>query len=300
MALLVNGAGVSAADPILKGLGIKLAFAASSIDIASVTNAWLDNAAGFPGTNSVRTSLSPDPDSVFTAGTTGSYNDTNDQVTISDTTGLAAGDAIFLSHASITDGIYVIGSVVNGTDITLRGDPLDGSGALSNMSYQVAYVYDGVAGTAPSVSDAAGDENFFKAEAADSVPVSTQASDTFWVRDSPAGALLVAIDSQSYTGSTTSDPTPTLDVLSGWANEGGVETVELVSASGIEWGDTGVAERTLTTAETQGLSLTGGDGLKTATLRLRAFTGSAVFVDVPLSITLDTSGPTLVLTAFAR
>src|SRR5210317_1875925 len=59
MALLVNGAGGSAADPILHGLRAQFVFGTSSFDVATVTNAWMDQAPGFPGTSSISASLTP-------------------------------------------------------------------------------------------------------------------------------------------------------------------------------------------------------------------------------------------------
>lgn len=299
MPLLVNGAGGSAADPILKGLGLTLAAAAESVDIATVTDAWIDTSAGFPGTNSVRSSLSPDPDTVFTAGINGSYNNTSGELNIGDTTGLSAGDALYLSHAAITSGIYRIESVESGTSVTIENDPFGGADR-TNVVYQVAYVYDAVAGTAPVSSSGAGQINYWKFEGQDEFGLDGEGSDSFYVRDEPNGSAFIAIGGGNYTGNVLTDATPALNVLGGWANKGGVATIEIVSASGIEWGDGGTAERSLSSAESAGLSLTGGDGEKTATLRLRSLQGSSVSKDVAVSVTLDTTGPSIVVAVFAR
>lgn len=297
--LTINGAGSTASDPILKDLGIKLAAGASTMDIAGSISAWIDQAAGFPGTTSITANLSPDPTTVFLAGTTGAYDNGTGQLNVGDTTGLAAGDAIYLDHAAITNGIYLIASVVNATDITIENDPFVGANR-TNVAFQIAYVYDAVTGTSPVETSGAGQVNYFKFQGDDDAAQTGQGEDSFYVRTEPAGSLFIAIDGGDYTGQTVSDPSPSLVVLSGWTSKGGIATVEITSASGVEWGDGGVAERTLTSAETAGLSLTGGDGLKTATLRFRAKQGSAVFKDVAISVTLDTTGPTIVLAAFAR
>ena len=300
MSLRVNNAGGTAADPILDGLRVALFFGASTMDIAQINDAWLDQAGGFPGTNSVQASLSP-ASTVMTAGVAGSYTHATQQLAISSTAGLSAGDGIFLSHASITDGIYVIATVVDGTTITLRSNPF--SADQTGVAYQVAWKYEQTAGTAPIASSGAGAINYFKAFVQDGSALTTEAVDSFYVRDAPAGADYVALDGGSYTGQTFNDTALTLAVLAAWANKGGVATAELVNHSGqavnnFTWGDGGTQERPLTAAETAGLLMSVGDGNKYGALRFRSLEGSASYVDVDLSAVLDTTGPSVVFVAF--
>jgi len=230
MALLVNGAGGSAADPILHGLRAQFVFATSSFDVATVTNAWMDQAPGFPGTSSISASLTPTAATII-SGVTGSYADTPDQLTIGSTTGLATDDAIYLSHASITDGIYLIASVVDGTTITLQSDPFAGGGDQTGISYQVGWSFIEDIGTAPISSDAAGDENYFKARVADGSANTTDAFDTFWARTAPTGSAYIALDGLTYTGQTFSDNVFTLSILASWTNKGGISHVALANHS---------------------------------------------------------------------
>lgn len=302
MAILVNGAGTTAADPILNGLRAQLVFGTNSFDIATVTNAWVDQAAGFPGTNSVSASLTPTAATII-AGTTASYNDTTDQLTISSTTGLAADDAIYLSHASITDGFYRIASVVNGTDITLQNDPLAGGGAQSNISYQVAWSFIENMGTAPIVSSAGGTENFFKARVQDGSANQTDASDTFFVRNAPAGSGYIALDGLDYTGQTFSDPALTLAILSAWTNNGGISHVEMANHSvqtvnNFTWtSGGGVEERTIASAESSGITASGGDGAKYGRLLFKTQAGGTA-LGVDIDATIDTAGPSVLFTAY--
>ncbi len=301
--LLVNGAGGSAADPILSGLGIVLAFAASSMDVAAVNDAFIDQASGFPGTNSVKASLTPAA-TVLTSGASGGYNDTTKQWSIGDTTNLSANDPVYLSHGSITDGIYLVASVVNGTDVTVVGNPLNGAGNQSNIAYQVGWSWQGAAGGAPSQSSAGGTQNWFKADVEDAGTIATQFEDSFFVRNAPATASdYIALEGGAYTGQTVSDNLHTLQILSGWSNAGGVAYVEMANHSGqgvnnFTWqtgGGTG--EKTLAEAE-GGLQASAGDGMKYGRLLLKAYSGG-VAVGVDIDINVDTAGPTVVMAAFA-
>ena len=300
MPLLLNGAGASAADPILKNLGLGLVFFASSLDVATVNGAWIDQASGFPGTNTVASSLSP-ASSVITAGTAGGYNDTTKQYTVSDTTGLSAGDPLFLSHAAITDGIFEIASIVNGTDVTVQNNPLDGSGAQTNIAYQVGWRYDGAAGTAPMASSAGGTQNWFKAETETAATVVTQYEDTFFVRDAPAGSAFIAVDGGDYTGQIGASNALTLAILSGWTNQGGVVSVEMANhsvqtANDFTWtSGGGTGEVALATAES-GLTASAGDGAKYGRLLFRGLTGSAYTVGVDIDYTVDSAGSVLSMT----
>jgi hypothetical protein len=302
MALLVNGAGSSAADPILHGLRAQFVFATSSFDVSTVTNAWMDQAAGFPGTSSVSGSLTPTTATII-SGVAGSYGDTPDELTIGDTTGLAADDAIYLSHASITDGIYLLASVVDGTKVTLQNDPFAGGGDQTGISYQVGWSFIEDIGTAPISSDGTGVQNYFKARVEDGSANQTDAFDTFYARTAPAGSAYIALDGLTYTGQTFSDAVLTLSILSGWTNNGGISHVALAnhsvqSVNNFTWtSGGGTAERTLASAESSGITASGGDGAKYGAFEFKAkASGQALSVDFDL--TVDTAGPVLVLTAF--
>lgn len=298
MALLVNGAGASAADPILKGLGIRLIFGASSMDIASITNAWIDQAAGFPGTNSVSGSLSP-ATSVLTAGATGTYTQATQQYNIGNTTGLAAGDFIYLSHAALTDGIYEIASVVDAANVTIVNNPLGAD--QSSIAFQVCWMYDTDTGTSPIVSSAGGTQNFWKAEASDGTN-SSQSQDSFYVRDAPSGADYIELESGDYTGQTVADNVLTLDILRLWANAGGISHVALANHSvqtvnNFTWTTLGgTGEQTLAAAETNGLTASAGDGIKYGRLIFKSESGGFE-LGVDIDITIDSAGPTLTLSA---
>lgn len=304
MPILVNGAGGSTADPILKGLGVEWRFAASTMDIATLTEAWIDTAAGFPGTNSVKASLSPAA-TVVTSGNAGTYNDTSKAWTISSTTGMTAGDSIYLSHASITAGIYQIASVVNGTDLTIVSNPLNGQGNKTGISYQIGWQYDGTAGTSPIISSAGGQQVFFKVRASDGASNQTDTSDSAYFRDALSGSSYISIGGQSYNGGVTNDATPTLDILSGWTNRGGISHVVLAnhSTQGVNhftWSDDSTTEKTIASVLAGGMKITGADGAKYGQIKFRSASGSGVEVAVDISMTLDTTGPTIAMQLAGR
>jgi hypothetical protein len=300
--LLVNGAGGSAANPILAGLRAKFVFAASTMDIAQILDAWLDQSSGFGGSNSVRSSLSPAP-TVLLAGTTANYDDATDRLNIGSTNGLSAGDPIYLSHAGISAGIYIIAGIPTAGWVTLRSDPFAGGGNRLNIAYQVGWAYNETIGNAPTVSSSGGTENWFKARVADASGVQAQSEDFFWARNAPAGAQYIALDGLAFNGNPiVTDPNLTLSILSGWANKGGVSHVELAahSAQGVNnftFGGGGTGERTITAAEGAGLIATGGDGVKYGRLLLKTIDGGQA-LGVDFSVTVDTTGPSLTLRAF--
>lgn len=303
MPLTINGAGSTAADPMLAGLVGRLTFAASTMDVSTVDDAWLDQTSGFPGTNTVKSSLSPAA-TVLLAGTTASYNDTSDQLTVSSTTGLSANDAIYLSHAGITAGIYIIGSVVNGTTLTLRNDPFAGGGNKTNISFQVAWSYQLTLGNAPSATSAAGQINYFKARVSDSAPSQSQLEDLFYVRNAPSGTGYINIGGVAFTGGTVNTSALSLNILNGWTNNGGIATVSLAnhsvqSVNNFTWtSGGGTAERTVSLAESSGLTASAGDGIKYGRLIFRSFQASSNQLGVDIQVTVDTAGPSLVLSAF--
>jgi hypothetical protein len=304
MAILLNGAGTSAADPILKNLGLYWFIAASTMDIATFTEAWIDQDNTFPGTNSVKASLSPSS-STLTAGTSGTYDDTSKEYTISSTTGLSVGDGIYLSHANLTAGVYVIATLPSAGKFTLETNPLNGQGNKTGISYQVAWRYSATAGVSPMSSDGTGVQNFFKVRVSDSGANQTDASDSAYVRDAPAGSSYISIDGKSYTGQTTNDPTPAFALLSGWTNNGGVSHIAFTNHS-VQTGSTDfrhsdgtTGEKTTATTESNGLSFTAGDGQKYGRILLKA-KASGVSVGVDLDMIVDTGGPTIVMSLVGR
>lgn len=300
--LLVNGAGASAADPILAGLTAKFVFAASSMDVASIVDAWLDQVSGFAGTNSVKNVLTPVP-TVMLAGTTASYDDATKRLNIGSTTGVSAGDSIYLSHAAITAGIYQIAAVPVAGQITLRSDPFSGGGNRSNIAFQIAWTFQSQIGTAPVQSSASGTQNFFKARVQDSGGLLGQAEDSFWARNAPAGAAYIAIDGLAYDSAPiVTDPNLTLSILPGWASKGGVSHVELGTHSSFgqnnfTWNGGGTAERAIGAAEGSGIVAAAGDGPKYGRLLLKSSSGGAM-LGIDFSVTLDTTGPSLTMRAF--
>lgn len=304
MSILLNGAGGSAGDPVLKNLGGTFVFAASTMDIASISDVWLDQNNTFPGTNSIKSSLSPAA-TVLTAGTTGSYDDTSKEYTISSTTGLTVGDYIYLSHASLTAGVYKIATLPSAGKLTLTSNPLNGQGNKTNISYQVGWKYDLTFGTSPMSSDGTGVQNFFKVRASDSSPAQTDAVDSTFVRDAPSGANYISIDGKDFTGQITNDSTPSISILAAWANNGGISHVAFTNHS-VQTGSTDfrhsdatTGEKTIATTESNGLSLTAGDGAKFGRILLKATPGG-VSVGVDLEMTLDTSGPVITMVLAGR
>jgi len=295
--VLLNSAGTSADDPILKGLGIDVVFWTSSMDVTTINDMGIDPTTGATITNSVKSSVTP-ADTVVTAGATGSYTNSGSLYTISSTTGLAADDYIYLSHASLTDGIYKIASV-DGTDLTIVGDPLNGSDQ-TNVAYQVAWVYITDTGTSPFLSNGTGDENFIKFDAQDAGANATDFEANCFVRDAPTGSSYIELEGGDYTGQTAGDLSHTLVILSGWTNNGGVTHLQLANHSVQTQNDFtwttggGTGEVTLATAE-GGLTAGAGDGMKYGRLELKSSAGGTA-VGIDIDINVDSSGPTLGIT----
>ena len=303
MTQTVNGAGASAADPILAGLTARLVFAASTMDVASVTDAWLDQAAGFAGTNTVKSSLTPAA-TVLLAGVSASYNDTTKGLNIGSTAGLTSNCVMYLSHAGITAGIYIIASVVDAANVTLRVDPFSGGGNKTGVSFQVGWSYQLVAGTAPSVASAPGQINYFKAQVQDAAAASSQLEDSFYIRSAPSGVGYVSVGGVAYTGGSVNTFALALSILSSWTNNGGIATVQLTAHSvqtvnNFTWtSGGGVAEKTVALAESSGLTASAGDGVKYGRLLFRTFAGSGNQLGVDFQLTVDSTGPALFMSAF--
>lgn len=302
MTLLLNSAGVSAADPILSGLPIELTVGVSTMDVASITDVYVDQNTTFAGTNSIKSSLSPAA-TVLTSGTAGSYNDTSKNYTISSTTGLTAGDYLYLSHASLTAGLFKIASVVDATNVTITGNPLNGLGNKTSISYQVAWRYNGTVGTSPisGGSIATGQIFYLKGDMADTAGNHAQTYDSFYGRTAPAGSSYIALQGATYTGATGTTQTPTLSVLAAWTNNGGIYSVELANHSvqarnDFTWtSGGGTAEKTISAAESSGLTVANIAGaVNYGALRFRSLSASANYLSVDIDYTVDLTAPTLV------
>lgn len=296
--ITLNGAGSSAADPILKGLGVDVVYWTSSMDVATVNDVGIDPTTGATISNSVKSSLSP-VSTTITAAANGSYTNATSRYTISSTTGLAAGDYIYLSHASLTDGIYEIATVFDGTNITLVNNPLVAD--QSSIGYQVVWVYQTDTATSPFLSDGAGDQNFIKADMEDSGTNATDFEADTYVRDAPTGSSYITLEGGDYTGQTAGDLSLTLAILSGWTNNGGITHIEMANHSvqtvnNFTWttgGGTG--EKTIADAE-GGLTAAAGDGMKYGRLEFKSAASAGTVVGVDIDINVDSSGPTLGIT----
>lgn len=305
MPLLINSAGVSAADPALRNLAIEYVFAASSMDIATIVGAWADTNNTFPGSNSILGGLSP-ASTIAISGATGSYDDTTKRLTIASTTGLSVGDFLYLSHVSIAAGLYKIGTIPVAGQITLAANPFNGLGNKTGVAYQNGWRYAAVLGTAPLSSSGAGQENFFKVRAQDSVGNQVDASDSIFIRDAPSGAAYVAIQAKTYDGSATTNLlNNTFDILGAWTNRGGVSHIALAnhstqSRNDFTWTTGGTTEKTTAAAIAAGLTVAPGDGMKYGQLLLRDLSGSANAVAVDIAINLDTTAPVITMQIFGR
>lgn len=297
MTVTLNFAGSSAADPILNGLPGELIVGANTFDVASFVDAWIETNATIPGASgSIKSSLSPAA-TVLTLGLSGTYDDTTKAYKIASTTGLSVGDYLYMSQASLPANFYKIASIVNSTDVTLVSNPLNGLGNKSGISYQVAWRFAATYGTSPTTSGASATINYLKARLQDGVGNNGDLAESFYVQNAPSGAAFVSIATKAYTGQTINTTTPAFNLLSTWANRGGVSHVELVNHStqarnDFKWGDSTVAEKTIAAAITSGLSLVAGDGIKYGRLNLKSKSGGAVY-GIDLDVTLDTTGPTV-------
>lgn len=296
--LLLNGAGASAMDPILKGLGLEWVICPASMDVAVLVDAWIDQASGIPGAASVKGSLSPAA-SVVISGNAGTYDDTTKQYGLASTTGLSAGDYLYLSHPSLQPGAYQIATIPAPGQVTLAANPLDGKGNKVGIGYQNCWRFVGTAGTAPIVSSPAGVQNVFKARTQDSVGNNGQLESACFIEDAPEGAAFIALGGKSYTGQTVNVTTPSLAILPGWANAGGITYLELANHStqgrnDFTFGDGSTTEKSLAAAQASGLKVSPGDGVKFGRLNLKSRASGTVIVGVDLDLTIDTIGPNLV------
>ena len=299
MVLTLNGAGSTAADPILKGIPLKAVAGASSFDATGFTDFWIETTATIPGTaGSVKGSLSP-TSSIFLAGIgNATYNDSTKIYSVPSTTDLSIGDRIYLSHGSLTPGFYEIATVGAGQFTLVAPNPLNGANQ-TGISYEAAWSYLGNTGAAPIASSPAGQINYAKVRLTDSIANNGDKADFFYVADQPAGSALIGIGGQGFTGGSVTTLTPTFTLLNAWASKGGISYVELANHStqavnNFQWGDLTITEKTLATALTSGFKLSAGDGIKYGRLLLKSKSGGTA-LGIDLSVSLDTTGPTVVL-----
>lgn len=291
--LLVNSAGGSADDPILAGLRAKFAFAAASMDAAEIVDVWHDLVSGFPGLVSVRSQLFPAP-TIFYAGTTGSYNDTSKELSISSTAGLQSGNALYLSHPNITPNLYIIESIQGDGVVTLRNNPFSGLGNLSNIAFQIGWSY--------TVTIGAVGRNYIKVRIEDQNDLATQIEDSYFAAVAPFGADFISLNGGNYTGQVTKLRSFPLQILPAWAHKGGISHVELgphsvQGANHFTWGDSTTTERTIASAELSGIKVDSTDGAKFGRLLLKTRSnGTSLGIDI--SLVVDTLGPTITLSAF--
>jgi hypothetical protein len=307
MSVALNSGGNSAADSIVQGAPFEWVIRCETMDAATVNGAWIDTVAGFPGTNSVLGSLSP-ASSITTRGTSAAYTHSTRTLNIGSSTGLAAGDKIWVNHGSITPGLVEIESIPSGSSVVLLASSNLFTADATNISFQVAWRYLAIAGTAPSVSNGAGQINHLKAQLSDSAGNAVQQSESHYVKNLPAGALLAAISGIAFNGGgTTNDNTPTLSILNAFGtNNGGVTHVHLANhgSQGVlnaTWGDASTTEKTFANAVSLGLTLTGADGIKYGRMVLRTKAGSSNSVtNIDFAITLDSTGPTITFAVYGR
>jgi hypothetical protein len=309
MSVTLNSAGSSAADAIVQGATFEYIIAASTMDVATFDAAWLDTAAGLPGTNGL-SGASPAM-TVTTRGTNGGYTHSNRRLVIGATAGITAGDAIYVNHASITPNVARIESIFDSSTIVISASdptlPNPFTADAAAVSFQVAWRFALTAGTAPSVTSAGGQQNYFKARLSDSSANQGSLSESHFIKNLPAGALLAALAGIAFNaGGTTNDNTPTLSVLSGFGtNNGGISHIGLENhgtqgVNNATWWDLTSSDKTFAAAITNGLQFSAGDGIKYGRLRLKTKNGSSSGIAIDWAITLDAVAPTILFFVVGR
>lgn len=310
---LLNLAGDSAANPILAGLNIDDIFYTTSFDVATVVDTWVDTTPTVRVGSSVKSLLAPAATNLTAGIGTGSYNNTTKVYSLPGVTGLIPGTYIYLSHAAITADLFEVATNPAAGQVTLVTNPLTGQDR-TGISFQVAWTYTGVAGTAPLVSSDAGTRNYLKAQMNNSLGTSQDIVDSIWLRNAPtATKKLIVIGGQDITGGIVGTDSPTFDFLPDWVNGssvrtyGGVSHVKLASHSvggvnNFTWGDGSTGEKTIADAISSGLKVTGIDGLKRGRLLVSNKSDAAgqgqvpgTFVGFDMSVTKDTSKPVLAI-----
>lgn len=314
MALLLNGAGDTAANPILSGLPYELVLGASSMDIASLLDASIEQAAGFPiaGAKSIKSSLSPAA-AVVLAGNNASYDDGTKRLSLGGlSTGLSAGDYLYLSSASPTPvaGFYKIQSIDTSNPanhaVTFAANPFNGGGNRTGVAFQNGWRYAGVAGAAPAAASGPGTLNHYKVSAQDSGGNQANTPDQAYHASAPAGANFISLAGASYTGGVINSLAPLFVLLSAFgAGKGGVSHLAWgahsvqTARTDFRWGDGTLAEKALATVQNAALALTAGDGQKFGSLKLMSKSGG-VQLSVDLDVIVDTTAPTIAMALFGR
>lgn len=295
MALDYNGAGSSQESPILSGLPVALVGLARSFNLSQNIKAGVDETASYPITNFITSSLSPQASQVTPAGLSGSWVASTKRLTVTSTGGVAAGQYIYMNAGSE----YKLGrilSVVSSTVLALDdGFSID----RSNVAYQVAWAYLGVAGQGPLAATANGKVYYYKFEGETSVGNRGEAPPVlFYVRNPYAN--FVSINGGAATNWRVNTAQPVLDVASQWANRGGLVSLELSDSVDLVWWDDATGEKTVTDFLFQlqnglpTIKLVNGDGAKSATLWGRGKLGSTALVNLgTISGVLDTAAPSV-------
>ena len=312
MSVRLNNAGAGASDPMLAGdgtngvsdtgLGLEIRIACTSMDLI----ADKDSVAGRPNLfvgqspnptgNDQKSNLSPDAidkaadgsingSNVLTSATVGSWD-----------TDIGSGDWIYLSHGSITDGLYSV-SARSGTDITLGSDYTDG--AQTGVSFQIGWRWETDTHSSPLAKTDAGQINYVKAWGEDLATNEGSSEESFYIRENQSD--IVELDSGAYQGQTTGSTSVGTAFMSSWTNKGGAVTVAVFdNVLGEGGGDGDITEITETSiGSVSTVTLLGSDGQKNFDVRFRAKSGSTDFVTVQCTIILDTTAPTLSIDAVA-
>ena len=298
----INGAGASASDPLMEGLEVSFAFGDRGMQLTVIDQVYLDDDPNFPGTNDVKLLLSPSA-SKTNSGTC-NYNNVSNLLEGIDTTDLGAGDVLYLSHSNITDGLYQILSIADGTKLALNPDPFYGLGHAFSVNYQFGWRYSETLGSGFAVSSPTGHRNWFKLSAQNVNAQSVITTGDFYLADAPTNADLLSLNGADHNLGATNLPDIALQIVPAWASKGGVSHVRLVNhtqqgRNDFTWtaafdqnADVAVAQ-----AETSGLSVSAPDGMKYGALAFKTrLDGSGDFI-VDFSIRYDTTGPGVTLTA---
>jgi len=312
MSVRLNSAGGGAADPMLAGngsngvsdtgLGIEIRIACTSMDlvadkssVAGRPNLFVGQSPN-PTGNDQKSNLSPDAVDKATDGSISSLVLTSSTIGSWDTD-IGTGDWIYLSHASITDGLYSVASV-SGTDLTLGSDYTDGD--QTNVSFQIGWRWDTTTHTSPLAKSSGGQINYVKAWGEDATANEGSSEENFYIRENQSD--IVQLNSGAYQGQTTGSTSVSIAFMSSWTNKGGAVTVAVFDHTLGEGGGSGGSIQEITETSIGSVStvtLNAGDGTKNFDVRFRAKSASADYVTVECSIILDTTAPTLVIDAVA-
>jgi len=312
MSVLLNSAGSGASDPMLAGngsngvsdtgLGIEIRIACTSMDlvadkssVAGRPNLFVGQAPN-PAGNDQKSNLSPDAVDKATDGAISTLVLTSATVGSWDTD-IVTADWIYLSHASITDGLYSVASV-SGTNLTLGSDYVDGD--QTAVSFQIGWRWTTDTHASPLAKSSGGQINYIKAWGEDATANEGSSEENFYIRENQSD--IVQLNSGAYTGQTSGSTSVSIAHMVSWTNKGGAVTAAVFDHSLGEGGGSGGSIQEITEtaiASVTTVTLNAGDGNKLFDVRYRAKSGSADYVTVECSIVLDTAAPTLVIDAVA-